>query len=166
MAEAKPGAEKTAHFTPAEPGPRRDWVLDDLDDLGLDYKDKRPSGGCLWVIGGEGLRSRLEATIKRRADFKLSERGGKVTGGRAAWWLKGYPEEREEKPASELVIQAELDRLKPGDTVFHKAFGYGEVVDLDEGYVEVAFENDDHRKKPSRKFVFPGAFYQRLLRMV
>ena len=61
------------------------------------------------------------------------------------------------------MTEGELDALEPGDSVFHKAFGYGRIVDMDGSYVEVAFDNDDRKKKPSRKFMFPGAFYQGLL---
>ena len=49
--------------------------------------------------------------------------------------------------------------------MFHKAFGYGSIVDLGDGYVEIAFDNDDRKKKPSRKFMFPGSFFQGLLQI-
>ncbi len=63
------------------------------------------------------------------------------------------------------MTASELKALDVGDTVFHKAFGYGRIVDLGDSYIEVAFDNDDRRKKPSRKFMFPSAFYQGLLRI-
>lgn len=76
-------------------------------------------------------------------------------------------------PRNEMLSQrvcsypkAELDALDVGDAVFHKAFGYGEVVDLSDKYVMVSFENDNHKKRPFRQFGFPGAFYQGLLRIV
>lgn len=64
------------------------------------------------------------------------------------------------------MTEGELHSLRPGDTIFHKAFGYGEIVDLGESYVEVTFESDKRKKRPSRKFMFPSAFYQGLLRIV
>jgi hypothetical protein len=75
------------------------------------------------------------------------------------------PDSSEEKQSalSLSVSQEQLDSLTIGDTVFHKAFGYGQIIDLDEGYIEVAFDDDDHKRKPSRKFKFPSAFYQGLL---
>lgn len=68
----------------------------------------------------------------------------------------------EARPA---VTQEQLDELEPGDTVFHKAFGYGRLIDIDEAYIEVTFDSDDKKKKPSRKFLFPGSFSQGLLQI-
>ncbi len=69
---------------------------------------------------------------------------------------------RKEEPKPEpAVTQEQLDELEPGDTVFHKAFGYGRLIDIDEAYIEVAFDSDD-KKKPLRKFLFPGSFFQDL----
>lgn len=165
----KPAAkktEKTAYFTPAKPDSRRDWVLDDLVDEGLSYIDKRPSGGCLWVLGGRELEGKLAIPVRRGAGFKFSADGGRATKYKSAWWLKGYPKEMEDEPESMFVTQAELDALDLRDTVFHKAFGYGQVVDLDDKHVVVSFENDNRKKKPSRTFMFPSVFYQGLLRIV
>lgn len=145
---------------------KRDWIVDALDELGVRYLDKRGNGGCLWVYGGSELAPEMEKLSARGATFKLSPGGGKTTGGRSAWWLRDYPEERENEPeAKPVVTQEQLDALEPGATVFHKAFGYGSIVDLGDGYVEVAFDNDDPKKKPSRKFMFPGSFFQGLLQI-
>lgn len=62
-------------------------------------------------------------------------------------------------------VQEQLDELEPGDTVFHKAFGYGCIVNLNDTYIEVTFDGDDKKKNPSRKFMFPSAFYQGLLQI-
>ncbi len=40
---------------------------------------------------------------------------------------------REPKPEP-AVTQEQLDGLEPGDTVFHKAFGYGRIIDIDEAF--------------------------------
>ena len=55
--------------------------------------------------------------------------------------------------------EAALDALEPGDTVFHRAFGYGEVckVDRDRGKIVIFLDGKE------RMFQFPGAFYQGLL---
>ena len=110
--------------------------------------------------------SKVKKLNESGVGFKLSSHGGRATGGRAAWWLKGYPEESFDtgKPAP-IVTKAELDDLDLGDTVFHRAFGYGQVVSLDDSSIEVVFESDNHKMKPSRRFVFPGSFYQGLLRI-
>lgn len=152
--------------TTSESTAKRDWIVNALDELGAHYLDKRGSGGCLWVYGGSELVPEMKKLATRGATFRLSPGGGKATGGRSAWWLRDYPEEREDEPeAKPAVTQEELDSLEPGATVFHKAFGYGSIVDLGDGYVEVAFDNDDRKKKPSRKFMFPGSFFQGLLQI-
>ena len=160
------GSAPTLHASALAKEERRDWLSDELDDAGLEYIDRRPNDGCLWIINTPGAIEILERLNDRGASFKLSRHGDKATGGRSAWWLRGYPKEKggvaKVKPP---VTKAELDALKPGDTVFPKAFGYGQIVDLDSSYIEVSFENDNHKKKPSRKFVFPGSFYQGLLRI-
>jgi hypothetical protein len=166
-ASASAPTKGQAQKTPADvPAPRRDWVLDALDDEGIDYIDRRVDGGCLWVPGGSSLEKRLASATKRGASFKYSKTGSRTTHGRPAWWLKGYPEECESKLEGSLVSKSELETLDVGDTVFHKAFGYGSVIDLSDRYVMVSFENDNHKKKPSRQFGFPSAFYQGLLRIV
>ena len=77
-----------------------------------------------------------------------------------------HADESKKNPKDEpLVTQEQLAALAPGDAVFHKAFGRGSVVNLSDDYIEVAFVNDDKKKKPSRKFMFPSSFFQGLLRI-
>ena len=49
--------------------------------------------------------------------------------------------------------------------MFHKAFGYGEVVDIDRegGFIDVILGVDKHGKPKQRKFKFPNVFDQGLL---
>ena len=63
------------------------------------------------------------------------------------------------------VTQEQLDTLSKGDRVFHKAFGYGRVAGLNDSYIEVTFDSDNKKRKPSRKFMFPSAFFQGLLQI-
>lgn len=145
---------------------KRDWVYDVLADEGLELVDARGKDGCLWVVGGGELDAKMGELENQGARFEFSLRGSKATGGRSAWWLKGYPEmttpEWNEPPA---VTQEKLDALEPGDTVFHKAFGYGEVVDVDRerGTIEVVIGLDKKGKPAHRKFLFPNVFEQGLL---
>lgn len=44
------------------------------------------------------------------------------------------------------VTQEQLDALSLGDAVFHKAFGSGRIVNLNDDYIEVTFANDDKRR--------------------
>lgn len=145
---------------------KRDWVYDVLADEGLELIDARGKDGCLWVVGGDEFDAKMDELENQGARFEFSLRGSKATGGRSAWWLKGYPEmttpEWNEPPA---VTQEKLDALEPGDTVFHKAFGYGEVVDVDRerGTIEVVIGLDKKGKPAHRKFLFPNVFEQGLL---
>lgn len=155
----KPTISKSAESS------KRDWIVDTLDVMGLKYLDRRSNAGCLWVYGANELSPRMKELSECGATFKLSLSGGRATGGRSAWWLRDYPEERREEPKSEpAVTQAQLDELEPGDTVFHKAFGHGRIVSLDDSYIEVAFDSDG-KKRPSRKFMFPSTFFQKLLQI-
>ena len=75
--------------------------------------------GCLWVVVGGELDAKMDELANQGARFEFSLRGSKASGGRSAWWLRGFPEmvvpERTEPPA---VTQEKLDALEPGDTVF------------------------------------------------
>ena len=72
---------------------------------------------------------------------------------------------KEEQKPEPAVTQEQLDELEPGDTVFHKAFGYGCIIDIEESYIEVMFDSDYKKKKPSRKLLLPGSFSQGLLQI-
>lgn len=172
-ASTSSGAAAVATTTPtagaAASAQRRDWVVDALDEQSLKYVDLRgSSANNLWVIGGGELDGTMDELAKRGARFEFTFRGSKATAGRAGWWLAGYPEETErewhEPPA---VTDAKLAALEPGDTVFHKAFGYGEVVDIDRegGSIEVVLGLDKHGRPKHRRFLFPNAFEQGLLVM-
>lgn len=65
-----------------------DWIIAALEDAGLNYIDKRGTGGNLWVIGGRELVKTIDALQKRGAHFKYRKGGGKATGGTDAWWVK------------------------------------------------------------------------------
>jgi hypothetical protein len=70
-------------------------------------------------------------------------------------------------PAAEAALeqkrlQERAASLDAGDTVFHKAFGYGEICRFEAGVVVVRFEGE----RKERKFLFPGIFLQKLLRFV
>lgn len=73
------------------------------------------------------------------------------------------PEDQEEKPAQPTITQEQLDAIEVGDVVFHKAFGYGDVLEISDSYIIIDFH--EGKKKPSRKFMFPQTFYQGLLQI-
>lgn len=146
---------------------RRDWIVEELERKSIAFVDMRETNsGSLWVIGGGELDGIMSELARRGAKFDFTFRGSKATRGRAGWWLSGYPEEQKldwhEPP---VVTDAKLDALEPGDTVFHKGYGYGEVVSIDRegGRIEVALGVDKRGKPIRRKFLFPNAFDQSLL---
>ena len=159
------GASQSVETKEAAPA-KHDWVYQALADKGLELVDARGKGGRLWVIGGGELDAKMSELASQGARFEFSLRGSKATDGRSAWWLEGYPEmttpEWNDPPA---ITQEKLDALEPGDTVFHKAFGNGEVVDIDRerGTIEVVMGFDKKGKSKHRKFMFPNVFEQDLL---
>lgn len=142
---------------------KADWVEAVLLDNKMEFVDNRPNKGNLWVIGGKEIEVVLAPLEKHGAKFKFKQGGSKITGGKDAWWLSGYPEHisevTEEKP---LVTEEELAHLEPGDMVYHKAFRHGEILDISANTIIIGFPND---KKKSRTFMFPGAFYQGILQV-
>ncbi|MDO4437373.1 MAG: restriction endonuclease [Coriobacteriaceae bacterium] len=160
------GTQPSSASANSTAAPMRDWVVEALESKSLEYVDLRGEGGNLWVIGGGELDAAMSDLAKRGARFEFTFRGNKATRGRAGWWLSGYPEEQKlewhEPPA---VTDAKLAALEPGYTVFHKALGYGEVVDIDRegGRIEVVLGEDKHGRPVRRTFLFPNVFYQGLL---
>ena len=59
-----------------------------LSSVGLTTVDKRPSGGVLWVIGGQELKPKLEAFVNNEIRFNFAPKGGQATKGLPAWWTK------------------------------------------------------------------------------
>lgn len=146
--------------------PVADWVVEAVRDLGLTYVDGRAENGAFWIIGGGELESKIDDLEKRGARFEFTFRGSRATNGRAGWWLNGYPEERKlewEEPAQ--ITQEQLDALEPGDTVFHRSFGYGEITEIDRehGRIYAVLGVDRNNKPVNRMFLFPNAFEQGIL---
>ncbi len=156
-------APTAAQTTPA----KRDWIVNAIEEQRFKFVDLREtSEGNLWVIGGGELDNVMKQLAKRGASFEFTFRGNKATAGNPGWWISGYPEEAEEPaPAAPAPTDAQLAALEVGDTVFHKAFGYGEVVNIDRegGSIDVILGVDKHGKPKQRKFMFPNAFDQGLL---
>ena len=152
--------------TQASHEPVADWVVEAVRDLGLTYVDGRAENGAFWIIGGGELESKIDDLEKRGARFEFTFRGSRATNGRAGWWLNGYPEERKlewEEPAQ--ITQEQLDALEPGDTVFHRSFGYGEITEIDRehGRIYTVLGVDRNNKPVNRMFLFPNAFEQGIL---
>ena len=60
-------------------------------------------------------------------------------------------------PVANHTIKVDVDKIVPGVTVIHKAFGEGQVKGIDRGTIVVSF------KKQNKKFLFPWSFEQGFL---
>src|SRR5437763_4515809 len=85
-------------------GPRVEIETFDLEAYllkeGLEYIDKRPMGGRLWVVGGEKLAPLLPEGVR----FQFSPSGGKATGNRAGWWTAWPKQPEAPEPASPDIV--------------------------------------------------------------
>ena len=63
-------------------------ILELLDAMDLEYIDKRPKNGVLWVIGGREIDEEMKALKAKGHRFKFKPEGGRVTHGMPGWWKK------------------------------------------------------------------------------
>jgi superfamily II DNA or RNA helicase len=92
--QTNPVAESRNETTAANVAPDGDWILQKIKDAGLEYVDKRSSGGNLWVIGGASLQGFVSEMAVRGAKFTFVPKGGKVTKHRPAWYIAASMTER------------------------------------------------------------------------
>ncbi|QNU68668.1 AAA family ATPase [Ruminiclostridium herbifermentans] len=59
-----------------------------LKDKGFEVIDNRAKGGALWVVGGKQLEKELKNYSKLGFFFTYSEKGGRATGHKSAWYCK------------------------------------------------------------------------------
>ena len=64
------------------------WLIPAIEAAGLEFIDKRDTGGNLWVIGDRKIVMVISGLNEQGASFKYREGGGKATKGRSAWWMK------------------------------------------------------------------------------
>lgn len=66
-----------------------------LHALHLEVIDKRPAGGCLWVVDREGVADLMRRLQEHGYPFKLATNGSRSTDGRRAWYLSSeFPDNR------------------------------------------------------------------------
>ena len=128
---------------------KKDWVVGVLESYNVRIADRRPKGGSLWVIGGGELDVVMNELAANGAQFTYKLEGGKATGFKAGWWLSGYPKKSEPKalePEEPAITEDDLSKIEEGTQVFHKSFGYGEVVSIGSDRIAVRFDNDKKKK--------------------
>jgi hypothetical protein len=81
-------ARGQAQLTPAPAAPSV-GLADELRAQGFEVIDKRGTGGNLWVIGpADKLKPVIAGLQQRKVKFVFAAKGGRATGGRAAWFTK------------------------------------------------------------------------------
>ena len=63
-------------------------VIQLVENLELEYVDKRNSGGALWVIGGRELTAIMMKLRSSGFHFLFKEGGGRSSDYKDAWWFK------------------------------------------------------------------------------
>ena len=163
---SKPKAKATEQKATQTTTQKKDWVSVMLAAKGIQAVDRRTKGGSLWAIGGKELTDLMDEFANYGAEFTYKVGGSRATSFKAAWWLAGYPAKSapaKKKLETSAVTEAQVNQVEEGTLVFHKSFGYGEVVSIDGNFVSVRFDND--RKKKARMFMYPAAFYQGMLQL-
>lgn len=140
---------------------KSDWINNYLEENNLEFIDKREKDGNLWVLGDEKIKQVINGLNENGASFKFKPEGGKLTKHQPGWWMKGYPEKLVKEEDKPLSLEIEIESIKPGDTLVHKAFGEGIVMKINDEYIYIDF--NEGKKKPFRKFIFPSTFYQGIL---
>lgn len=82
------GPSATSEYPMAEEASNDDWLIPAIKAAGLEFFDKRDTGGNLWVIGNRKIVMAISELNKQGATFRYREGGGKATKGRSAWWMK------------------------------------------------------------------------------
>lgn len=59
-----------------------------LKSEGVQFIDKRPKGGSLWVVGGKEIYKTIEKAKQLGYTFHYKKEGGKATRNKPGWWTK------------------------------------------------------------------------------
>jgi len=87
-------------------------IADRLRSLGLNVVDKRPSRGCLWVVGGYELQPLLSSLRAEDYTFRHTPRGGRATGYQPAWYSSARVAPRVmDTPVSELRLSTRARKI-------------------------------------------------------
>lgn len=63
-------------------------ILKLLKSNNIRYVDKRPNGGCLWIIGGQELSSTVKKAKNLGFKFQFKPEGGRAIKNQPGWWTK------------------------------------------------------------------------------
>lgn len=63
-------------------------IIDFLEATGIEYVDKRATGGSLWIIGGQELAETVRKAKALGCIFHFKKEGGRATKNKPGWWAK------------------------------------------------------------------------------
>lgn len=101
---AKEKLEKEAEPTESIMEP----IIKAIEQEHLSYIDKRPSGGCLWIIADKGISNFIADCKVKGYIFKYKPEGSNCSKGKPCWWLdvaaskKIQPNTEENMPENEM----------------------------------------------------------------
>jgi len=72
--------------------PSRNDVIGLIRGNNLKFADKRPQGGCLWVVGSMDLSDFFGALKEKGFTFRFSKNGSHSTGFAPGWYLDAQPD--------------------------------------------------------------------------
>ncbi len=150
-----------------------DTSLSQYDYLAMAQEESMVAPDGLMRRGGRSVAAKPAAGAKKAAPAAKGKPPATKAKPASAMGKGGGASSRpakEESPLVEVAVEpmptfteADLEALEVGDTVFHKAFGYGRVLEIRGTLIKVHFASDDRKK--DRMFGFPNAFYQGLLHL-
>ena len=84
-------AKVSAAIRKGESESSKDDITKSLKEAKIPFVDKRDKGGCLWAIAPDDKKTRelMKELRKKGAHFHFSEKGGKASRGKPAWFLRG-----------------------------------------------------------------------------
>ena len=106
--------------------------------------------------GSERIRSTI-ISHTRQLDDNTQAAGHHNSSNNNNWVQQKYEANRRGQNTDKANDDQTID-VKVGDAVYHKAFGEGEVINIDNGLIEVSFYGIGHKK-----FHYPAAFRQGFL---
>ena len=68
--------------------PDVDDIIGLLEATGVEYVDKRATGGSLWIIGGYELAETVKKAKALGCIFRFKKEGGRATKNKPGWWAK------------------------------------------------------------------------------
>ncbi|HYE09000.1 MAG TPA: AAA domain-containing protein, partial [Patescibacteria group bacterium] len=68
--------------------PQSEDIISNIKKAGIQFADKRSSGGALWIVGGQELAGFVKECKAEGISFKFKPGGGRATKDKDAWWTK------------------------------------------------------------------------------